>query len=108
MDLALAVVGELQRAQGAEVTGHDVVGGVPGISLRMRVPLALRFEAQRERYSTVWIHSQELSTRLSAAREALQRLRLLNADNLRKTRLERDRLAAARELARRGVGAGAR
>ena len=51
LDLAMAVVGELQRSHGAEVTGHDVVDGVSEISLRMRVPLARRFEAQREQYA---------------------------------------------------------
>ena len=45
LDMALAVVGELQRGHGAVVTGHDVVGGVPEISLRLKVPLSQRFDA---------------------------------------------------------------
>ena len=103
LDVAMAVVGELQSSHGAQVTGHDVVDGVAEISLRLRVPLAQRFEAQREQYATIVIRNRELYTQVMAGREALQSLRRLREANLRMARLELGRLAAGREGARRAL-----
>ncbi len=105
MDLALAVVGELQRAARAEVVGHDVAGGVPEITLRLPVPLTRRLELQYMQIGSTIERAKELYRSVMENREALLTSLALAQEVRSHNRAALEQLVATRESARQLLSA---
>jgi hypothetical protein len=100
LDVALAVLGELQRAHGAEVVEHDVREGVPQIALRFPIPARTPLQLHSMRYAAAADRVRELLEELKERCDVLLAARALTHEYLEEARSQVQRLAANREMAR--------